>query len=77
MAGTTGGGMLILRGPLKYHVEKALRVSGGCMISQSCIHFYSAGLFWENYLPFWAKSGDLTSSPECFDMSLLRSEKAS
>lgn len=70
--------MLILKGPLKYHVEKAFKVSEGCMmISQSCFHFYRAGLFWENYLPFWEKSRDLTSSFECFDISLLRSEKAS
>ena len=36
--------MLILRGPLRCHVEKAVKASDGCMmISQSYARFYSTG----------------------------------
>lgn len=43
-AGTAGGGMFILKCPMRCHVEKILKVSDGCMmISQSPIRFYSTG----------------------------------
>lgn len=41
VAGTAGEGMLILRGPLRYHVEKAVELSDRhVMISQCRINFF-------------------------------------
>lgn len=47
-AGTAGGGMLILRSPPIYHVERALKANYGCMMTgHGCVHFYSTSWLWE------------------------------